>query len=85
MNGDIVHLKDDAKSDGMRPAILAALEPRLGDERTVTRFAWLPVFVDEGYGVVWLRHYRARQVWTEPEPDGWSSVTPTWVTVARQR
>jgi hypothetical protein len=30
--------------------------PRLGDERTETRFAWLPTKLDDGY-TVWLETY----------------------------
>lgn len=60
-------------------------EPMNGTERTVRRFAWLPVFVDEGYGVVWLTHYVARQVWTEPEPEPWGTMQPEWRTVERRR
>lgn len=67
------------------PTILPALEPRVGDERVVRRFAWFPVFVDDGYGIAWLCHYEARQRFTEADSEPWGSLDPTWVTVDRRR
>jgi hypothetical protein len=44
--------------------------PRLGDERTEIRFAWLPTKLDDGY-TVWLETYRVHLryescVWPKP-------------------
>lgn len=56
-------------------------DPPIGSERTVRRFAWLPVFVDDGYGVVWLRRYLAHQRYAEADAEPWGSVSPAWVTI----
>lgn len=52
----------------------APAKPKIGDERIVDVFAWLPTRVGDKY--VWLEHYQSIQRW-ERQFHG-----PEWVEVA---
>lgn len=79
-----LYIKGDAKAAREAAAMLDEAAERLaiGTERTITRFAWLPVLVDGRPR--WLTHYVARQRFTEADIEPWGSLEPKWVTVGRR-
>lgn len=56
-----------------------ATGPLVGETRVITRFAWWPTILDEGFGVVvWLERYAVHQTY-----DSYRAEWPRWVTQHR--